>query len=371
MRLMKRLLTLLLTLPLAVGYVRAQVIIIPEIQNSGIILKQQLWSVVINNLSGNSTKAVLSVAITDKLTSQSLMQSTSNAFVLNPGAKRVTYNDLAPLNYTFTSIGFSIDKQLTQPLPVGEYLVCYNLIDVGNKQQILATECVKVIAEPLSPPQLIQPENNSTIKDSRPVLTWTPPSPVQMFSSLSYLIIVAPIFEKQSPQEALQRNIPVMTTTSANNSLLYPPSFTNLEPGKTYVWQVAAQDAGRYGGKSEVWKFTIMPDSVVKIISMAPYVKLSQHSDEATVLHQGILKMEYFNSLADSAVNVSVNKISPGSSRGRQNFSFQLKMKAGQNLLEYDINRKIRLDETAVYEVTLVNGKKEKWQMKFTPKYYF
>jgi hypothetical protein len=370
MRLLKRSLILLLTLTLATGHVRAQVVIIPEIQNSGIILKQQLWSVVINNLSGNSTKAVLSVAITDKISSQSLMQSTSNVFILNPGVKRVTYNDLAPLNYSFTSIGFSIDKQLTQPLPVGEYLVCYNLVD-ASKQQILATECVKVIAEPLSPPQLIQPENNSTIKDPRPVLTWTPPSPVQMFSSLSYLVIVSPLFEKQSPQEALQRNIPIMTTTSANNSLLYPPSFTNLEAGKTYVWQVAAQDAGRYGGKSEVWKFTVMPDSVAKIISMAPYVKLSQRSDEATVLHQGILKIEYFNSLADSIVNVSVYKISPGNSRGRQNFSFQMKIKAGQNLLEYDINRKIRLDETAVYEVTLVNAKKEKWQMKFNPKYYF
>jgi hypothetical protein len=177
--------------------------------------------------------------------------------------------------------------------------------------------------------------------------------------------------EKQSPQEALQRNIPIMTTSSANNSVLYPPSFTNLEQGKTYVWQVAAQDAGRFAGKSEVWSFTVMPDSVVKIISMAPYVRVSRQSSEATILHHGILKMEYFNSLPDSTVNVAVYKISQGSSRGRQAISFQLKINAGQNFLEYDINKKMRLDESAAYEVTLTNSKNEKWQMKFNPKYYF
>ncbi len=350
--------------------VLAQVAVIPEVRTSGIILKQQLWSVLVNNMSGNSLTATLFVSITDNITAQSLVESTSNIFTLNQGIKRLSYNDLAPLNYTTNTVGFVIDQQLNQPIPVGEYLVCYKLVDAA-KQQVLATECVKIFAEPLSPPQLILPENNSTLKDKRPALSWIPPAPVQMFNDLSYTVIVSPLLDKQSPEEALQRNIPVMTMNSINNSISYPSSFTDLEEGKTYVWQVAAYDLERFAGKSQVWAFTVMPDSVSNIISSAPFVKLSRQNSEPTILHQGVLKMEYFNSLPDSIVNVEVYKISQTSRKAARPMSFQLKVKAGQNFLEYEFIGRVHLDESAVYQATLVNGRKEKWQMKFNPKYYF
>src|SRR4030095_14493257 len=111
---------------------------------------------------------------------------------------------------------------LSQPLPVGEYLVCYKLTEAENKILTLAKECIKINAEPLAPPQLIQPANEDIVPDPRPVFTWTPPAPVYMFNNLSYDIVVAPLYDKQSPQEALQRNIPAMVTVSANNSIAYP-----------------------------------------------------------------------------------------------------------------------------------------------------
>ena len=153
---------------------RAQVVLIPEIQSSGMVLKQQLWSVVINNLSGNSIRAILSVSVTDRITSQSLMESSSNLFIVNVGVKRVTYNELAPLSYSLATMGFSIDRQLNQPLPVGEYLICYNLTDADNKRLALATECIKVIAEPLSPPHRAPSVGNRTGRRSvRPAaLPW-------------------------------------------------------------------------------------------------------------------------------------------------------------------------------------------------------
>jgi hypothetical protein len=349
----------------------SQMIIIPEVQTSGIVMKQQLWSLMINNLSGTIKKAVLSVSVIDRISSQILMQASSNIIIINPGVKRVTYQELSPVSYTISVMGFSADRALSQPLPVGEYLVCYKLLDSDRENDGLASECVKVFAEPLSPPQLIQPENESVIAEPRPVLTWTPPAPVYIFNSLSYDIIVSPLYEKQSPEEALQRNIPVMTISLANNSLLYPSSYTNLETGKTYVWQVVAKDAGRFGGKSEVWKFTVMPDSVAEIISAAPYIKLKKQNNEATILHQGVLKMEYFNASVDSAVHAEVYRVSETNNKRKQKLSFELRVKRGQNFLEYNINNKIRLDEEAVYEVKLYNSSKESWYMKFTPRYYF
>lgn len=355
---------------LACNSLQSQVIIIPETPASGIIMKQQVWTLVINNLSGSVKKAALYVTITDRTNSQILVEANSGLLNINTGVKRITYQDLLPVNYAVAAAGFSDERQLNQPLPVGEYLICYRLFEIeATVNETLASECIKVYAEPLSPPQLIQPENASVINEIRPVLSWTPPAPVYMFNTLSYDIIVSPLYEKQSPQEALQRNIPVMTTGTVSNSLLYPSSFTNLEQGKTYVWQVVAKDAGRFGGKSEVWTFTIMPDSVASLISSAPYIKLSRQNIGMTIVHQGILKMEYINSSRDSAVHVSISKLNE---KGKNKpFIVSLRLGAGQNFLEYNLNGKLRLDESAVYEVKLLNGRKEEWGMKFNPKQYF
>lgn len=345
---------------------RSQFVLIPEAQAGGIVIKQQLLSLVVNNLSGNTKRAILLITVTDRKTSQVLFEANSNMVVLGTGVKRVTYNELAPLNYAVSTIGFAAEREFNQPLPVGEYLVCYRLVNMDDKKEVLVSECIKILAEPLSPPLLIQPENKAMVMEPRPVLTWTPPSPVYMFNALSYDIIVSPLYEKQSPEEALQRNLPVMTTTSFNNSIAYPASYSNLETGRIYVWQVVAKDAGRYGGKSEVWTFTVMPDSVVKIISNATYVKLTKQTPKVTIMHQGILKADYFNFLPDSTVNCTVKR-----TRGGKAYQFKIPVRQGQNFFQYDLNGKVKLDESIVYEMQLINSRKEVWSMKFIPKNYF
>lgn len=371
MRLVKKV-SLLAVLFFSQLTISGQILLIPEVQSGGVVMKQQLFSLVINNLSGNIKKASLHVSITDRISSQVVLEANSGLLIINPGVKRIAYQDLSPIQFAVSAIGFSDIRQLSQPLPVGEYLICYRLIEVeATMRDALASECVQIIAEPLSPPQLIQPGNTDVIKELRPVLSWTPPSPVHMFNNLSYDIILTSINDKQSPEEAVQRNIPVMTTSSFNNSILYPSSFNNLEKGKNYAWQVVAKDAGRFGGKSEVWTFTIMPDSVTNIIASSPYVRLKRDNTEVTVLHQGALKMEYFNTGADSIAKVEVYQANE-KSRGRKPImSITLPLSAGQNYLEYHFGRRIRLNEGEVYEVKLINGNKEYWLMKFTPKYYF
>lgn len=349
----------------------AQVLIVPEIQSGGIVLRQQVWSLMVNNMSAQPVRALLSVTVADRNTSQPLMDATSGLLLINSGIKRLMYSDLSPVTYSLATPGFGMDSRLNQPLPVGEYIVCYRLIDIDNKNSPLASECVRVIAEPLSPPQLIQPENEAVITEPRPVLTWTPPAPVYMFSSLGYDVVVSPLYSNQSPQEAMQRNTPVMTTFATSNSMLYPSSFSDLQAGKTYVWQVAAKDGNRYGGKSEIFQFTVMPDSVSKIISTAPYIKLDRDKPQVTVMHQGVLKLEYFNMLSDSIVKIEAYILTDKETKGRQQITFNLKVNPGQNFLEYKVNNRIRLDESAIYEARLVNSRGEAWLMRFNPKYYF
>lgn len=364
---LRRFLFIGLTCLCGTAAVKSQVIMIPEVQAAGVIIKQQVWSVMINNLSGVSKQVMLQVSITDLQASQPLLEASSNLFTLGTGSRRVTFKDLSPVNYSFAAAGFSADRQLNQPLPVGEYTICYRLTDMGTKPEVIATECVKVLAEPLSPPQLILPEPAAVLLDKRPLLTWAPPAPVYMFTNLSYSIIVSQVLDKQSPEEAIQRNIPVMTTFATNTSVPYTSSFTNLESGKTYAWQVAAMDGNRYGGKSDVWTFTVMPDSVKQIISSASYFTLEQHSTNVAIVHQGMLKMEYINRYADSTVQLVISKID----EKRKPFTVELKVGSGQNLLEYNLNGRLKLDEAATYSVQLINSRKEKWGMRFNARKYF
>ncbi len=348
--------------------IQAQIVLVPEIPQSGIIMRQQLYSVLINNLTGQQIKAMLMISVADRNISQPLMEANSGILVLPPGAKRIMYNDLAPVSYLLAAPGYGMEARLNQPLPVGEYLVCYRLVDAGGKNQVLANECVKVVSEPLSPPQLIQPENESAVMDAKPVLTWTPPAPVTMFNTLLYNVVVSPVYEKQSPQEAIQRNQPVLVTQATVNSMLYPAGYTNLLPGKTYAWQVGATDAGRFGAKSEVFTFTIVPDSVKAIIASAAFVKIQGQPSEVTYLQQGILKLDYSNYAGDSTVKVLIEDMSEPSTR---KISFDLRVTAGQNMIQKDINKLGRFNPDHLYKLTIINSRKEPAYFRFSAKYYF
>ncbi|MCR6720402.1 MAG: hypothetical protein NVV59_08920 [Chitinophagaceae bacterium] len=246
---MTRFSSLLLVLSMLISsQSKSQVIIVPETQTDGVILKQQLWTCLIQNAEAQAIQAVLVVSITDRLNSQVLSETSSSVISLPVGMKRVTIQDQAPLSFGVTSLGFAADRPLNQPMPVGDYQVCYRLVEYRGKQSVLASECIRFLSEPLSPPQLIQPEDGTTIIDPRPSLMWTPPTPVHMFTSLQYELKLVAVYDNQSAAEALQRNVPVIVMPTQVNSTAYPASYSNLEPGKKYAWQVTAMDGGRPGG---------------------------------------------------------------------------------------------------------------------------
>ena len=348
-----------------------QLLLLPEVQGGGIVMRHQLWSVVVNNLSMQTRKARLVVTVIDRNSSQTLLEANSGMLILPQGIKRYMYTDLSPLSYSIVAPDFGQESQSNKPLPVGEYIIVYRLIDLENKNDVITSETVNIVADPLSPPQLVFPEDQSMITGVRPVFTWTPPGPLSMFRNLGYTIVVVPFFENQSPQEAVQRNIPVLTTVASKNSMPYPSAYSDLQPGKTYVWQVAATEAGRFSGKSEVFSFTVMPDSIVNIINNAPYIRVIKDVPLMSVMHQGVLKIDFYNTTADSVVTIQVSRII-GDHKGKNNeFSFSAKVKPGQNYIEHRLKNKVRLDEEGVYEVRLLNAENEAWMMRFTPKYYF
>lgn len=367
-----RIVRFMLALLIFMGLVpaKAQVMVIPEVQTNGVIMKHQLWSCMLQN-SGNATlQVILMVTITDRQNNQVLSETSSPVIILPQGLKRVSFMDQSPLTFNTTSLGFAADRPMNNPLPVGDYQVCYRLIENNSKQQILAYECIRVESEALSPPQLILPEQGASLIDPRPALSWTPPAPVHLFTALEYGVRIVPLYHNQSPQEAMQRNIPVVTLQTRGNSMAFPASYSNLETGKTYAWQVGAFDAGRPGGESEVWTFTIMPDSVIQRIESAPFVRLEEEKKSTAIVHQRYLKLAYSHKGGDQTVDIVVRSVSQtGSKHGT--YKQKLAVKTGENFFQVNLNGKMKLEVGQVYEVELINQSGKSMRLQFQTYNYF
>jgi hypothetical protein len=344
----------------------AQVTIQPGLPAVGLIQKNQLWNVLIVNGSTTAYKCILSISLKDRSTGIDVLTATSGQFDVNAGAKQLNVNLLNPIQYNYVTGG--ADNRMQGLLPVGTYMACYQLVTTATgKTETLAEECVQFDAEPLSPPMLIYPADSALLENLPNQFSWIPPTPEGMFDKLRYELLITEVKEGQRAEEALQDNIPFYNDGALfSNKMNYPASAAAFEKDKWYAWQVTVRDDKAYAGKSEVWVFKILNESVKKIIEMAPYIKLSTKPEGVTTVHQGFLKMEYYNFLSDSVVDIIIKN-----ENAKQNqFFFKLKINPGQNYLQYEIGKRLKLEENSIYEAILINSGGEQFVMKFEPKNY-
>jgi hypothetical protein len=345
----------------------AQITLTTQLPNSGMLLKEQLWNMVIINNGNDIAELKLQIDVRDILLGQSVINASSGKIVIGKGMKIISIKDLQPVMYNYVATEFSGNY-----LPCGSYVISYHLLQETAKGDIpVADEIEKLNVTPLSPPLLTTPLDKSNIETVYPQFTWMPPAPMQMFNPLVYDITVVAIEEGQSAKEAIEFNKPVYINTNIQSpSEKMPSSFEQLQQGKTYAWQVVARSGMAYAIPTEIWVFTIGKDSVAKIIEQAPYIKISTANTEVTVAQQGIVKMEYNNVCSDKKLTFVVYKASEREKSNKQLIKFDLSLNEGQNLLLYDITKKAKLDEKTVYEIAVINSRGEEWLMKFIPVYY-
>jgi hypothetical protein len=349
--------------------IAAQVTLQASVPAAGMIQKAQLWNLLVVNSSTRSFDCRLEMVLRDRASGQEVMTATTGQFMLTAGAKQLNANLLAPVQYNYLN-GFT-GGQLQGLLPVGTYTACYSLWAVNIKENALAEECVPFDAEPLNPPMLSFPADSARLDAAPMQFNWLPPMPAGMFTNLQYEMVLTEISEGQKAAEAVQDNLPLYSEGSLlNNALGYTAAAPKLETGKWYAWQVTARDNSNYAGKSEVWVFTVVNDTVAEIINMAPYIKLAEKPGEVTTVQQGMLKMEYYNYLTDSVVQVWVYDSKDRAEYKRAGRLIHVSVKPGQNYLGYDLGSKLRLQEQVVYEAMLLNSAGQKFYMKFQPKYY-
>ena len=253
---------------------------------------------------------------------------------------------------------------------MGMYIACYQVNNSVGEDRPLVRECIRFNIDPLSPPLLNSPADKSEIENPYPQFSWIPPTPYDMFTNLSYDLVLSEVLEGQSPTEAIQYNMPIYTRSEIVHSFeSYASSFARLETGKLYAWQVVAKNGLNYAAKTEVWTFKLKKtDLPFDIVALTPFVKLKTINPDKGVAPNGVLKISYINKSSDTSVRIEIFEL--GGSGSKQSVGFETDLIQGENNIQYNLKKIMNLSENKVYIAQLVNSFKETWFIRFVIKNY-
>ena len=229
-----------------------------QVPPSGIMQKSQLWNLVAVSAESAPVLVYLRLTLLSTKDNTPLMTATTKDFLLSKGAKHIGKEEVAPVQYNYSSAAFNADLDPNGLLPAGNYLACYTLIPVQGKGGGLAEECIPVEVAPLSPPQLNMPLDKDTITTGYPQFSWLPPMPLNMFNDLAYDLLVTEVFPGQSASESIQNNIPVYSEGNLRTMVnMFPASNKALDTSKWYAWRIVANNNHQLVAQSDIWMFRV------------------------------------------------------------------------------------------------------------------
>lgn len=241
------------------GY--AQITMQPNVPSVGLILKRQLWNVLVINSTPTSKSCRMEFTLRNRLTAMDEITASTGSFVLPTGSTQLNYTTLNPITYVNVSSS-AIRLSNEEFIPIGAYTACYRLLDNNSENVVLAEECISLDVEPLSPPMLAMPNDSSKLLQVPNNFMWIPPSPLNLFNQLQYEFLLVPILPTQRAEEAIQQNLPILRELNLNtNQISYTGINNSLQKDKWYAWQIIAKDGANYAAKSEIWVFKVV-DSV-------------------------------------------------------------------------------------------------------------
>lgn len=348
---------------------KGQVVINVQLPAMGLVMKSQLWNLTLINTSTTDIQAQVTVLFTNVANNQKVFSGTSKLFNLPRGTKQITFNDVQPVTYNILNTGYNVDGAQEGFLPVGTFDVCYQVTRINNDfSESLGEQCETVDIEPISPPQLVSPYDSERVEITRPLFTWLPPAPYNLFNNLVYDYTLVQVLSTQSAADAIQQNIPLYSQSNVSvTSLQYPVSLAELDTAKLYAWQVTAKSGGNPVSKSEIWSFKIQhfnPDTN-KLSIQNYYVKLKRENDASYIIMHGALRFEYINEWNDKTVNIHLYDISSTSRNELSIDSSMLNVVYGNNFRSIDFAGQNLLVNKHIYLFELVNSKQEHWFVKF------
>lgn len=356
---------LLVSTCFALFSIQAQVTMTPAVPPSGLLLKRQLWNILLVNNGANNIDVELTLVLSDAATNEPVLTASTQTLSLNTGARQLQESDLT-IQYKYLS-PLITDRDPNGFIDIGAYTACYTLNKITHSAtEELAEDCLDITVEPISPPLLNYPADESISEPPYPQFNWLPPSPLNMFNDLKYDLLLVEIGQGQTAAEAVQQNVPVYNNSDNTNIFLnYPSSNIPLDTSKQYAWQVTAKNNNQFAAQSEVWIFKVRKDSVNTLIKDASaYTKLRRDLDASVTSFKGTVKVFYDNDADDSLVTYKISSIEE-EDLGDVLKSGVLGLRGGENLLEIPLLKDDRLIDNRTYLLQLINSRNESWRIKF------
>jgi len=350
------------------GTMTGQVLVNLQLPAVGLSVKSQLWNMTVSNTGSEALSIKISMIMTDIGTGQQVLSGSTGLLNLPTGNNFFQYGDILPVSYVVLNNSYAIDALPDGVLPPGNYNICYEVLRITETTESMAEECADATVESLSPPYLTTPDDLAEIEESRPVFSWLPPTPVYLLNGLSYNFKLVEILPNQTSADAIGQNFPLVTEQNIPNAnLVFPPSQQALDTGKTYAWQVIANNNGQAVSASEVWTFKVKTNAAgyATVTNKPPYVKLKTEPAPSYFICRGILQVEYTNELNDSTVAV---EIYDETSQGRKKIALDdnfIPLRYGQNLINIDLTNINSIVQDHQYTIECINSKGELWRGRF------
>lgn len=348
---------------------KSQLLVNLQLPPNGVMQKSQLWNMTLTNTGTATLSLHIELMFTDILNSMQIMSAATQIVTIAPGTTQMNNSLLLPIQYNVLSTSYNIDASPNGLLPVGDFEVCYSFMSHSSDAvEKIAEECQELIIEPLSPPQLVYPYDQSVIETKSPQLIWLPPMPVNLFTNLKYDLDLVEVFLNQSPADAIQQNLPVFHQQGiAGTTLLYPVNAPMLELNKQYAWRIIAKSNEALVGQSETWMFSIgefsSGDSLGSI--ELPFAKLKKDDRGGYAIFVNELKFDYLNENADPIWNLVVYDLSTTEKKQVSLTMDSIVLKPGQNLVKYDVSNNSDFIDKHLYLLEIINSRKESWRLRF------
>lgn len=216
---------------------------------------------------------------------------------LHSGLNQFSNEQVSSPTWNFSSNAFKELFFNYNKLPEGTYEYCITVdVKSTNPENIsnpVIDGCTYYTVNDIFLINLIEPENNAKIYELYPMLSWVVNYPFA--SELTYRIRVAELKHGQNNQNAITRNPPMYEDKNVlTTGVTYPMTAKPLQKFQPYVWTVDAYYKGILLGGAEVWKFTIIEDTLLKVIPKEqPYVELNIENGGLAYYAIGSLKLKY------------------------------------------------------------------------------
>jgi hypothetical protein len=186
---------------------------------------------------------------------------------LQPGMNAFSKDNVGSPTWTFSDNALKELFFNYARLPQGTYEYCVELTIKPQGQETQPSEpvdaCLYNTARDIFLINLVSPENDAKLYEHNPMLNWVVNYPFA--SELTYRVRVAELKKGLNAENAITRNNPMYQDNNVmGTTVTYPVTAKPLETWQPYVWTVDAYYKGILLGGAEVWKFTIIEDSLLK-----------------------------------------------------------------------------------------------------------